>query len=264
MCIRDRSTWGISFRIMGNACNCAERKSDSVTISPQEQTTPGLFQQTKESLSCNNTPPKVVKKRWSFDVTRDSDELSSARTSDISIKSNSYFSITLEFNRRPRSESDLTWGSRLMKSCLTLNDGEESYAEALLAAVNDSDLSALKKCIQKGYPLDRPISEEGFFPLHVACKKGDPLLIDFLLANGAEVNGQDQFERWTPLMICSLNGHDECVAYLLSKGADVNLKSEECLTALDYAQLALRRVSNNDRLKRRLEQIIRMLESPVF
>ena len=77
------------------------------------------------------------------------------------------------------------------------------------------------------------INENGFSPLILACYSGNNEVIDFLIANNANVNYTSQ--EGTALMAATVKGNLDLVALLLKKGADPDLKNKTGITALMYA-----------------------------
>ena len=59
-----------------------------------------------------------------------------------------------------------------------------------------------------------------------AAKKGDTEIGQFLIAKGADVNGEQKGDE-TPLIQAAWNGHLEMVKLLVERGADVNKSTRE-------------------------------------
>ncbi len=68
-----------------------------------------------------------------------------------------------------------------------------------------------------------------------AARKGDIAKVKTLLAEGAEVNHQDQY-GYTALIWAANKGHAEVVKHLLAEGAEVNHKNKKGETALAVAK----------------------------
>ena len=73
----------------------------------------------------------------------------------------------------------------------------------------------------------------GSTPLHKAAETNTLDVIQYLVAQGADVNAQ--YWRYTPLHKAAEKNSLEVLQYLISQGADVQAKGEEGLTLLHYA-----------------------------
>jgi uncharacterized protein len=78
------------------------------------------------------------------------------------------------------------------------------------------------------------VTNLGKTPLMNAVIKGDADQVNTLIAEGANVNEQDE-QGWTALQLASAYGHVEIVNILLAKDADPNIKHRVGRTALMYA-----------------------------
>ena len=76
--------------------------------------------------------------------------------------------------------------------------------------------------------------QKGATPLHVAAAKGQKEFAEFLLANGVDVNVKDQ-KGGTPLHWAAPKGQIEVAELLLANGADVHVQAENGLTPLHVA-----------------------------
>ena len=61
-------------------------------------------------------------------------------------------------------------------------------------------------------------------------------IVEYLLANGANVNANEGFGDGTPLHNASYSEHLEIVKYLLNKGADKNIKDFFGKTPLEISK----------------------------
>lgn len=60
-----------------------------------------------------------------------------------------------------------------------------------------------------------------YTPLHAAAARGQAVVVDLLLQNGADVDGFNSYGN-TPLHIACLNGHTSVCSELLYRNANVN------------------------------------------
>jgi ankyrin repeat protein len=74
----------------------------------------------------------------------------------------------------------------------------------------------------------------GCTPLSIAAIKGDPVVLQWLLEQGGQVNAPDECGV-TPLMQAAMYGHPEAVELLLLHHADVSAKARTGKTALAFA-----------------------------
>ncbi len=77
--------------------------------------------------------------------------------------------------------------------------------------------------------------------LHFAVQNFDILAVEILVANGAEINAQDEFGNsviWRAVF--NSKGRGDVLIYLVRNGADVTLKNKSGTSALDLAN----RISN--------------------
>lgn len=77
---------------------------------------------------------------------------------------------------------------------------------------------------------------EGLGTLHIVAKEGgDAQLIDLLVQHGADPNGVDNFNEWTPIFYAVQEGHAETVRELSKHGARLDITDENGLGPLYYA-----------------------------
>jgi len=73
-------------------------------------------------------------------------------------------------------------------------------------------------------------------PLHQAAAKGQLIVAQFLLANGADIEAKNlSWENKTALHIAAAAGHKAMVEFLLKKGANVNVVDTPGFTPLHLA-----------------------------
>lgn len=87
-------------------------------------------------------------------------------------------------------------------------------------AAAEGDIPALQSFLTNGVDVNVADGNEDFTPLICAAGAGQRQAIDFLLAQGADVNKSDLCGM-TPLMAAAGCGHVEVVKLLLENGADV-------------------------------------------
>ncbi|KAF0695812.1 Aste57867_13409 [Aphanomyces stellatus] len=75
---------------------------------------------------------------------------------------------------------------------------------------------------------------DGDVPLHVASKKNQLVVAEYLLQMGAGIDVVDE-NGWTALHEATLNGSEEMVRVLLKWGADKTIRNQDGRHALDLA-----------------------------
>lgn len=75
----------------------------------------------------------------------------------------------------------------------------------------------------------------GYRPLHLACKKNNTVLIDYLLNNKDNLDDQENVRKETPLLCASRNKHEGLALKLIRKGANIRLAEKDNWNALHYA-----------------------------
>lgn len=110
--------------------------------------------------------------------------------------------------------------------------GQKGMAELLLAHQKDFDildaaaggsLEKIKSLLKDNPDLVLAKDTHGFMPLHWAALSGHGDLVEFLLANKANVNAKDNVGR-SALHFAAQNGWADVVELLLTNKADVNAK----------------------------------------
>lgn len=114
----------------------------------------------------------------------------------------------------------------------------------MLAAIK-GQLALCKKLVQRGAQVVRP----GWSPLHYAATAPDATVLDWLLAQGADVDAEAPNGR-TPLMLAAAYGSFAAVERLLAAGAATHVTDNAGLRAADFAARAGR-----DALARRLANL---------
>lgn len=108
---------------------------------------------------------------------------------------------------------------------------------ALMFAAIDGQLEIAEALIEGGADVNKP----GWAPLHYAATKGNIPMIELLLENHAYIDAESPNQS-TPLMMAAMYGSTAAVKVLLEAGADPQIKNEQGLTAIDFAN----RVSRAD------------------
>ena len=71
--------------------------------------------------------------------------------------------------------------------------------------------------------------------VHIYAQEGDIAAVKQHLASGTDVNAKDDFIGMTILQSAALGGQKEIVEFLIAEGADVNAMGRTFLTPLDTA-----------------------------
>jgi len=132
----------------------------------------------------------------------------------------------------------------LAQPLIDVNAINQAGETPLMLAVLKGNLEWAKALVAKG----ALINEAGFSALHYAASGPDQGTVDWLLAQGAEVDARSPNDS-TPLMLAAGYGSQDIVPKLLKAGANPRLKNQQGLSAADFAQRAGR-----DRLERQLRQ----------
>ena len=109
-----------------------------------------------------------------------------------------------------------------------LNSKGES---ALMLAVLKDHQALAEKLIKKG----ADVNKTGWTPLHYAATNGHLALISLLLENNAYIDAESP-NKTTPLMMAAMYGTAAAVKLLLEEGADPQLKNQQGLTAVQFAE----------------------------
>jgi len=137
---------------------------------------------------------------------------------------------------------------------------EEITKKRFVRAIDENNSSEVIKLIKEGFPINSIINEEKVTALQYASKRGSLKIMRILIEEGgADVNLGDDTEKWTPLIICSINGHYECVEYLIKKNANKMMVSENGIIAVDYAR-EIMGTNIGEKEKKKFEKIVKLLE----
>jgi ankyrin repeat protein len=116
-----------------------------------------------------------------------------------------------------------------------------SYDEIHQAAL-DGDLDKVKVLLKANPDLvfskvstnDTYYARYGYTPLECAAEKGHKDVVEYLLANKADVNAKSD-NGWTALHAAAYHGHKDVVEVLLSNKADIGAKDLDGYTPLHLA-----------------------------
>ena len=102
---------------------------------------------------------------------------------------------------------------------------------AIMAAALSGNLEIVKKLRAAGAELDGT----GWTPLIYAATGGKDSVVEYLLAQGANINAVSP-NGTSALMMAVREGKGPTVTLLIARGADVNLKNQNGATALAWAE----------------------------
>lgn len=107
----------------------------------------------------------------------------------------------------------------------------------LIVACYHKNYEIAKLILEQGHTLSPKLSDaKGLGTLHIVAKEGGPAeLIELLVRHGADPNGVDNFNVWTPIFYAIQEGHAETVKVLLKYGARLDITDEHGLGPLYYA-----------------------------
>jgi ankyrin repeat protein len=121
----------------------------------------------------------------------------------------------------------------------TANDGMTALIHAVMGVLSESvTVEVPELLLAEGADVNAQLTGEGikgWTALMFATSGEQPKLVEFLLANGAEVDAQTADGKSALMMACE-NGDRKTVDVLLAAGADVTLENEAGETALSLAQ----------------------------
>ncbi|CCE64313.1 hypothetical protein TPHA_0H01050 [Tetrapisispora phaffii CBS 4417] len=154
--------------------------------------------------------------------------------------------LLLEGNAKPSPESD---------------ESSNPQFAPLIIACESNNYDAAKLLLQIGsIEVNKTTDYIGLGCLHIVAKRGGSKeLIKLLISNGADANGIDEFNKWTPLIYAVQEGHSHVVTELLDNGADAEITDENDRGPLFYAiweghinvlNLILKKLNSSDIRKR--------------
>jgi uncharacterized protein len=101
----------------------------------------------------------------------------------------------------------------------------------LMLAILKGQQEVVDQLLKKG----ADVNKTGWTPLHYAASSGQVTMIGQLLENNAYIDAESP-NGTTPLMMAAMYGSTAAVKLLLDEGADPQLKNQQGLSALDFAQ----------------------------
>ncbi len=111
-----------------------------------------------------------------------------------------------------------------------------SVSNVLCDAVRNGDLRAVKKQLANGADINAEDNEFGVTALSWATLRGDTAIAQFLIAKGADVNAKNR-DGSTPLHSAAFLGRTEIAKLLIQRGADVNPKNYRGETLIDVSMV---------------------------
>ena len=94
-----------------------------------------------------------------------------------------------------------------------------AQGEDIFQAVRSGNLDAVKALVAKNPALLKSKTPEGDNLLHLACGAGGRPIVEFLVAQGADLHAENGVGQ-APLLYAAYQGHSEILSLLIAKGAD--------------------------------------------
>ncbi len=105
----------------------------------------------------------------------------------------------------------------------------------LLGKVRENDSDAVKQLIAEGADVNMQDDMMGYTPLILSVYEGNQEMAGLLLSKGADINQQEQRTGYTPLMLALNSNKAELARFLIDKGADIHIKAKDGSNALILA-----------------------------
>lgn len=132
-------------------------------------------------------------------------------------------------------QGDRSTALSLLKQKVDVNVPMGDGTTALHWAADRGDLEIARMLIDAGANVKAESRIGAITPLFLACKNGNPSMIDLLLKAGADAKSANALGT-TPLMLAAASGSAEAVEILLNGGSDVNVRERtNGQTALMFA-----------------------------
>ena len=122
--------------------------------------------------------------------------------------------------------------SRRFRTLRKLKD--ERYSRSLCSASNHGNLREARRLARMRGSGNATF--DGVSALHMAAWVGHTEVVDFLIANGANIDAR-AWNRVTPVVLAAVCGHDDIVKLLIARGAEVDSRTSQGRTALHAAVL---------------------------
>ena len=131
----------------------------------------------------------------------------------------------------------------LIDAGASINDTFKAGLNCLHVAASSGHTAVIEFLVANGVDVNARATSgvPGVTPLHLAVSKGFTEFAEALIENGADLNAEDDSRGYAPLHLAIRNRHKEMAELLIAKGADVNPKDFNGETPLDMA------VSKRDR-----------------
>ena len=107
-----------------------------------------------------------------------------------------------------------------------------THAAPIHTAAREGDVDAVRELLDQGTDINR--NSRGGTPLHVAILADRQLVVEFLIANDADVNALSS-TFGMPLHVAALKGSAVITSLLIANGADVTARDSLGLTPLHFA-----------------------------
>jgi ankyrin repeat protein len=109
-----------------------------------------------------------------------------------------------------------------------------AFCDPIHDAARKGDLAKVQALVKENPSLVSSTDKMGDTPLHLAAQNDRANVVEFLLANGADVNARNNNGSSTPLdLALSCINHKDTLPLLLAHGADVNLKNSSGVTPME-------------------------------
>ena len=108
--------------------------------------------------------------------------------------------------------------------------------KAMSAAIEKGDLEAVKHFVEEDNPQYylTVADSHGYTALHDAADYNQPIIVDYLIKKGADINAQST-NGVTPITIASHRNHIKVIQLLADAKADPNIPTKKGVTGLFYA-----------------------------